>query len=127
MRSAKKKVLIEVRETDAAKANLSVVHCYNQTGVRYRGADGYVFNVHALCLLHQLYLVMSIILVLIPNELQYLGSLYCVARLLKHDNNFESMLTNVQLVVRNNIIIDRANWPDPSFRRRFSHYCRLCV
>ena len=110
-------MVVEVRESDAAKCNFTTVSAFNRKAIKLSGKDnGWVLSVHALCLLHQLYLVVGIMLDSIQKDVNLLSSMHAVAAFFRYQGNVDVILTQVEKVVRDHTIIRRTGVPDCSFR-----------
>ena len=113
---SRRKLLVEIRESDAATANHTVVNDEHMTAVDWN----WIMAVHQNCLIHQLYLVVFLILKVLSNgaaTCPLVSTLYCTSKLLRQPSYWDSLLTAIPRVVRHCIRIKRTEVCQPEWRR----------
>ncbi len=113
------KVLLELRESDAASANLTHVASQCHRAIDYRNRYGLIVLIHFLCLLHQLHLAAGVVIELAggpsPSTPSIISILYCASRVLRTPGYWAKMLGCVPTAVRYTLVAKDSGWL-PSFR-----------
>ena len=112
LRASAKRILLEIKESDAAASNGTWV---SNTDVSARepslAAEGKILSVHQFCLLHQLYLCVGLNLSLVGGpKLPVISLLYCTSRVLRSPGYWDTLLVHVPRAVRLILVIKDSGW-----------------
>ena len=107
LNAAKRRILIEIRESDAAAPNMNLI---KDAEVRSREFDT-IIAVHQLCLMHQLYLVVGLVIHLTGGStIPLVSLLFCVSRVLRSPGYWSTMLEAVPRAVKICLVVKDAGW-----------------
>ena len=123
---SKSKVLLEIRESDAASANLTHIAEEALKSLDFRNA-GTIVLIHWLCMVHQLYLAVGLVIELAggPSSTPLVSLLFCVSRVLRTPGYWSTLLAVVPRAVEMTLVVKDSGW-DPEFRTRAA-VCRDCM
>ncbi len=126
LNASNSKILLEVRESDAASANITYVHRMNLNALSVnaqREQTGcHILAVHQLCLIHQLYLVVAELCKLLGEPTITIPNLlYCVSRVLRSAGYWETLIATVPVAVKVCLVIKTTGWtPDCKITRKYN-------
>ena len=119
LNAAKRRILIEIRESDAAAPNMNLI---KDAEVRSREFDT-IIAVHQLCLMHQLYLVVGLVIHLTGGStIPLVSLLFCVSRVLRSPGYWSTMLEAVPRAVKICLVVKDAGW-SPENRSCITDVC----
>ncbi len=129
LQASTRKILIELRESDAATPNLA---CTADMDVKSKGFDT-IIAVHQLCLIHQLYLCVGLIIDLVggPNT-PLVSLLFCASKVLRTPGYWEKLLDTVPCAVKLCLVVKSTGWQteyrtDTDVRMRTHSYANTFV
>ncbi len=107
------RVMLEIRESDAASANISYIHHMVVKAREFAEPGQRIILVHQLCLLHQAHLIVGLLVKLLGGPTVTLPSLlFCVSKVLRTPGHWEALLATVPRTVALCLVIKNTGWTE---------------
>ena len=111
LNAARTRIVLEIRESDAASANITYINHMALNALKFQTGGERILLVHQLCLLHQSHLIVGMCVKLIGGPTIPLPSLlYCVSKVLRNPGYWESVLLTVPRTVGLCLVIKETGW-----------------